>query len=371
MIGSASRPLVIGTRASTLALTQTRGVAADLQRRGLNVEVKTFTTEGDVNRASLSQLGGVGVFAAALRVALLEGDCDLAVHSLKDLPTVPVPGLTVAATPTRVNPADVLVARNSLTFSALPAGSRIGTGSPRRARQIAVARPDLELVDIRGNVPTRVGRVKGLAALAQTAGLGPGRGAEDLDGVVLARAGLQRLGLEGAITDSLDDVIIPAAGQGALALETREDLLTSEEGRNVAQILKIVDDEPTHLEVGAERALLRYLEAGCAAPLGVRGVLTWDQHTESPSGRLELTARVIGNHGELVEVNGETTVLLGVDTAERDFAMAAAQQLGVDLAGELLEAGGGEVANLRAEKPQTSGEFEPHTIEKEKELWGD
>lgn len=370
-IGSAERPLVIGTRASALALTQTRTVASDLQQRGLHVKVQTFTTEGDINRASLASLGGVGVFAAALRVALLEGHCDLVVHSLKDLPTVPVDGLVVAATPTREDPRDVLVARDSLGLADLPAGSRIGTGSPRRARQIALARPDITLVDIRGNVPTRVGRVKGLAAVAERAGLQPGKAAEDLDGVVLARAGLRRLGMDEAITDSLEGTVIPAGGQGALALETRPELLDSEEGRNFAQILKFVDDEPTHLEVSAERALLRYLEAGCAAPLGVRGVVTWDKRVEAPSGRLELTARVIGNQGEVLEVNGETTVLLGAEAAQRDFALAAAQQLGVDLAGELLAAGAATIADLKATKSVPTQSGANQTVDNEKELWGE
>lgn len=370
-IGSAERPLVIGTRASALALTQTRTVASDLEQRGLHVQVQTFTTEGDINRASLASLGGVGVFAAALRVALLEGRCDLVVHSLKDLPTVPVDGLVVAATPTREDPGDVLVARDSLSLADLPAGSRLGTGSPRRARQIAVARPDITLVDIRGNVPTRVGRVKGLAAVAERAGLQPGKAAEDLDGVVLARAGLRRLGMDEAITDSLEGTVIPAGGQGALALETRPELLDAAEGRNFAQILKFVDDEPTRLEVSAERALLRYLEAGCAAPLGVRGVVTWDKRVEAPSGRLELTARVIGNQGEVLEVNGETTVLLGVEAAQRDFALAAAQQLGVDLAGELLAAGAAEIADLKAAKPEPTQGGANQTVDNEKELWGE
>ncbi|EFN94214.1 hydroxymethylbilane synthase [Mobiluncus mulieris] len=351
MIGSAQRPLVIGTRGSKLALTQTRMVAADLEQRGLAVRIETFVTEGDTNRASLSSLGGVGVFAAALRVALLEGRCDLVVHSLKDLPTVEVPGLVVAAIPARVDPADVLVARDGLRLADLPAAARVGTGSPRRARQLAAARPDLSLVDIRGNVPTRIGRVRGLGTRAEQIGLDQGRAKEDLDAVVLARAGLRRLGVEDVATDDLSETILPAGGQGALALETVADGLAAEEGRILAQTLRIVDDEPTRLEVSAERALLRYLEAGCAAPLGVRGQLTWENNaTELLAGVLELRARVVGDNGESVEVSGETTVLLGTDADQRDFALAAAEQLGVDLATELLANGAGEMANLQAAK---------------------
>lgn len=351
MIGSADRPLVIGTRASKLALTQTETVAADLGQRGLKVRIETFTTEGDTNRASLSTMGGVGVFAAALRVALLEKHCDLVVHSLKDLPTVEVPGLVVAAIPAREDPADMLVARDRLTLKELPAKARVGTGSPRRARQLAVARPDLILVDIRGNVPTRIGRVKGLGARAAEIGLDQGHAKEDLDAVILARAGLRRLGLEDVATDDLSETILPAGGQGALALETLSDILEAPEGRILAQTLRIVDDEPSRLETSAERALLRYLEAGCAAPLGIRAQLTWENNaTELPAGTLELRARVVGHNHQSVEVSGETTVLLGTDADQRDFALAAAEQLGVDLATELLANGAGQIANLKASK---------------------
>lgn len=357
MIGSAERPLVIGTRASKLALTQTKQVAADLEQRGLKVEIKTFTTEGDTNRASLSSLGGSGVFAAALRVALLESRCDLIVHSLKDLPTLPVPGLTIAAIPPREDPADVLVARDGLTLADLPPGSRVGTGSPRRARQVALARPDLDLVDIRGNVPTRLGRVKGLGERATQMGLDQGKAKEDLDGVILARAGLRRLGVEAVATDTLSEVVLPAGGQGALALECVAETLERDEARILAQTLRIVDDEPSRLEVSAERALLRYLEAGCAAPLGVRAKLTWgNAHPETPAGRLDLTARVVGDAGQTVEVSGETTVLLGAARDQREFALAAAEQLGVDLAQEMLEQGAGEIVDLKASKSGAPGQ---------------
>lgn len=362
MIGGQDRPLIIGTRASSLALSQTHLVADDLQERGIAVEVKTFTTEGDVNRASLASLGGTGVFAGALRAALLEKRCDVVVHSLKDLPTLEVSGLVIAAIPPRENPADVLVARDGLTLTQLPSGARVGTGSPRRARQIAVVRPDLELVDIRGNVTTRVGRVRGLAAAAEAAGLEKGKAKGDLDAVIVASAGLRRLNLGEVITEDLTEQLLPAGGQGALALECREDFLSDSTARNVAQVLRIVDDEPTRLEVSAERALLRYLEAGCAAPLGVRGTVTWDNTQTEPAGKLELSARVVGEANEVAEVSGETTVLLGVQTEARDFALTAAQQLGVDLAQELLEARGGEIADLKATKTVRT---------EEKDLWGE
>ncbi|VEI49282.1 Porphobilinogen deaminase [Kocuria rosea] len=191
--------LRVGTRGSRLALTQTttaaRAVAA---AGGLEPELVTIRTEGDVLTGPLSQMGGTGVFATALRAALLAGSVDLAVHSLKDLPTAPVPGLEVAAVPEREDPRDALCARDGLTLAGLPAGAKVGTGSPRRAAQVRAARPDLEIVDIRGNVGTRLGRVA------------PG----DLDAVVLAASGLRRLGLEDAITELIDpSVMLPAPGR--------------------------------------------------------------------------------------------------------------------------------------------------------------
>ncbi|MGH7752535.1 MAG: hydroxymethylbilane synthase, partial [Gemmatimonadales bacterium] len=177
----------IGTRASKLALTQTQQTADQLAAiGGFPVELVRITTEGDVKTGSLSQMGGTGVFVAALRDALLQDTCDVAVHSLKDLPTGAAPGLTIAATPKRVDVRDVLCARDGLKLADLPQGAKVGTGSPRRAAQLRAARPDLDVQDIRGNVDTRLGRVPGLPGNAEDA---PG----DLDAVVLAAAGLERI----------------------------------------------------------------------------------------------------------------------------------------------------------------------------------
>ena len=156
----AHSPVLIGTRGSALAVTQTTTVANTLaELGGFDVDLVRVRTEGDVNRAALSQIGGTGVFVAALRESLLAGDCDVAVHSLKDLPTAEADGLTIGAIPARVDVRDALCARDNLTLAQLPAGSKIGTGSPRRAAQLRAARPDLEIIDIRGNVDTRLGRV--------------------------------------------------------------------------------------------------------------------------------------------------------------------------------------------------------------------
>src|SRR4051794_41111325 len=259
----------VGTRASALALTQTGHVVDALTALGggdLTFETVRVRTEGDRLTGSLQSLGGTGVFVTALRDALLDGRCDVAVHSLKDLPTADPDGLRLGAVPPREDPADALCARDGLTLELLPAGARVGTGSPRRAAQLLAARPDLVVVDIRGNVDTRLGRVAG-------SGTGPG----DLDAVVLARAGLARLGRLAAVTQVFEpDVMAPAPGQGALAIEVRADLAADSP---LAAALRLLDHRPTRLAVVAERALLGRLEAGCAAPIGARASLAQDGRT--------------------------------------------------------------------------------------------
>lgn len=239
--------LRLGTRASALATSQSGWVADRLRAAGHEVELVLVRTEGDVSRASLSEIGGTGVFASALRDALHEGRIDLAVHSLKDIPTTPEPGLAIVAVPEREDPRDVLVARDGLTLAELPAGSVVGTGSPRRAAQLAQARPDLTVRDIRGNVGTRIGFVRD----------------GELDAVVLARAGLARLGRLDEATDTLDlSTMLPAPGQGALAVECRTD------ATELADLLaSTLEHPPTRTAVTAERAVLARLEAGCTAPV--------------------------------------------------------------------------------------------------------
>lgn len=242
-----TRALRLGTRASALATSQSGWVADRLRAAGHEVELVTVRTEGDVSRASLTEIGGTGVFASALRDALRRNDIDLAVHSLKDLPTALEPGLVVAAVPEREDPRDVLVARDRLTLAELPAGAVVGTGSPRRAAQLTGLRPDLAVRDIRGNVDTRVGYVRD--------GL--------LDAVVLARAGLARLGRLADATDVLPlHLMLPAPGQGALAVECRADDTPLR-----ALLAEVLEHPPTRAAVDAERAVLSALEAGCTAPV--------------------------------------------------------------------------------------------------------
>lgn len=325
----------IGTRGSALALTQTQQTADQLGAvGGFTTELVRIKTEGDVRTGSLAQLGGTGVFVAALREALLADRCDVAIHSLKDLPTGGTPGLAIGAIPVRADVRDVLCARDGLTLAQLPAGARVGTGSPRRAAQLRAARPDLEVLDIRGNVDTRLGRVPGLPGNAADA---PG----DLDAVVLAAAGLARLGRTDVVSEFFEpEVMLPAPGQGALAVECRvEDAPARENGVLVkdsvqgvlAQALAAIDDADTRLAVSAERALLARLEAGCAAPVGAlarrKGSLLYlDAVVCSPDGK------------QSVRLNKATDGLTDV----------GAHLLGIELAEELLARGVADFAELGA-----------------------
>ena len=306
--GTGSQRLRLGTRGSRLALTQSGQVAEALMAAGgggaaaaagkasegsggLGIDLVTVRTDGDGDRTPLRQLGGVGVFAARLRHALLDGEVDLVVHSFKDLPTQPVEGLEVICVPPREDPRDALCARDSLTLADLPEGARVGTGSPRRAAQLLAARPDLEVVDLRGNVPTRLARVRGLevVGVGTDEPVAPSRAdaAGDLDAVVLALSGLRRLGLEHCASEVLDlETMLPAPAQGALAVEAR----AGEDSVELARAVAALDDEPTRLAVTAERALMARLGAGCAAPVGAWAHLRggdqepWEEHAEHGTG---------------------------------------------------------------------------------------
>lgn len=330
--------LRLGTRGSALALTQSGQVADALRGLGHDVELVTIRSEGDVTAGSLTDAGGLGLFAATLRRALLGGEVDLAVHSLKDLPTAGVPGLVVAAIPPREAPDDALCARDGLTLAALPAGARVGTGSPRRAAQLRARRPDLTVVEIRGNVGTRLARVSS-----------PG-GAGDLDAVVLARAGLARLGLLDAVTDTLD--LVPAAGQGALAVECRADDAATRAA------LEALDDAATRLAVTAERAVLAELRAGCAAPLGAHARLV-DREWEliavvtSPDGTAEVTARRTAWADPARDADPDP----GAGPGSPPTSHPDAEALGRAVAADLLAQGAADVAPLGATRPSRLAEF--------------
>ena len=299
--------LRLGTRASLLATTQSRHVAeAITAATGRAVELVPITSEGDVLTGPLAQMGGTGVFATALRDALLRGECDLLVHSMKDLPTAPFPGIVVGAVPVRQSPRDVLCARDGLTLATLPQGARVGTGSPRRVAQLLAARPDLEVAGIRGNVDSRLKKVAD----------------GEFDAIVLAEAGLRRIGREAAITD-----VLPwptSAAQGALAVELRADDADGEIGAAVAA----VEDPAAALEAALERAVLNRLEAGCAAPVAIDAVHGADAVT--------LVAEVYAEDGTR-SVRAERRLA----ATDIDVATVAA-----DVVHELFEGGAADLADL-------------------------
>ena len=261
----------IGTRASVLARTQSQMIADAL---GAPAELGFISTEGDVNQAPLDRIGGTGIFVSAVRDALLDGRVDLVVHSMKDLPTAPAPGITLIAVPPREDPRDVLCAADGLGLAELPFGAKVGTGSARRAAQLLAVRPDLEVTGLRGNIDTRLGRVRGSNAGRQPGGGAGGRPPQDnLDAVVLAAAGLSRAGRSQYVTEFLDpSVMLSAAAQGALAVECRSDDLESLAARLAAGL----DDPITRACTVAERSFLSTLEAGCTAPVGALAVVVED-----------------------------------------------------------------------------------------------
>jgi hydroxymethylbilane synthase len=239
----------LGTRRSHLAVTQSQHVAEMIRALGHEVELVEIVSDGDRSQAAGTALTGTastGVFVSALRDALLAGEIDVAVHSLKDLPTYPADGIALVAIPLREDPRDVVVARDGLTLAELPAGSKVGTGAPRRSAQLHALGLGLEISGVRGNVDTRIGKVR----------------SGEYDAVVLARAGLARIDRLDEVTEVLDPLqVLPAPGQGALAVECRADA-------ELAGVLAVLDDAHTRAAVTAERAVLATLEGGCAAPIG-------------------------------------------------------------------------------------------------------
>ena len=287
-----TRPIRVGTRASQLARTQSGHVADALRAAlGRDVVLVEVSTEGDVSSAPLASFGGVGVFVSALRDALLRGDVDVAVHSLKDLPTAPHDGIALAAIPQREDPRDVVVARDGLTLGELPQGARVGTGSPRRAAQLHALGLGFVVAGIRGNVDTRIRKVS----------------EGEFDAVVLARAGIARLGRLDEVTEVLDPLqMLPAPGQGALAVECR-----AADTELVEAVRGALDDRHTRAAVTAERTVLAELEAGCSAPVGALAeVAEGDDGEElwiravalSPDGGLAVRRSATGTPEDAVEV---------------------------------------------------------------------
>ncbi|RZU71823.1 hydroxymethylbilane synthase [Micromonospora kangleipakensis] len=297
-------PLRLGTRGSALAMAQSGQIAEALTTAtGREVELVEVVTAGDRSSAPVHRLG-VGVFVSALRDALAARTIDFAVHSYKDLPTAAAPGLHIAAVPTRQDPRDALVAKGGRTLAELPPGAVVGTGALRRIAQLHALGMQLEVTPIRGNVDTRLGRV-----------LGPDA---DLDAVVLARAGLARLGRTDVITETLDPMLmLPAPAQGALAVECRVD------DPDLVELLAVLDHAPSRAAVTAERALLATLEAGCTAPVAAYGELA-----EGDAGE-EIYLR-----GAVISPDGTRDLRLS-----RTGTPADAAEIGKALAAELLELG--------------------------------
>ena len=309
--------LRLGSRKSPMAIAQSGDVARLLtERTGRRVEIVGVTTLGDVSKEHLTQIGGTGVFVSALREALLGGQVDLAVHSLKDLPTGPAAGVTLAAVPPRDDPRDALIARDGAKLADLPPGARIGTGSPRRAAQLLGLRADLRCVPIRGNAGTRLGKVS----------------EGELDAVVLAYAGLARIGHVGAITQVFEpDEMLPAPGQGALAVECRAG------DAELVALLQLVTDEASVAAVTAERSLLEALEAGCSAPIGAYA-----------AGTAQLRM-----HAAVMSPDGSRTL-----RAHGGAPAADAWQLGRDLAAELLRSGASDLISVSEGQANTGNDVQ-------------
>ena len=292
--------LRLGTRKSPMAMAQSLQIArAITERTGREVELVGMTSYGDTTGAQLTQIGGTGVFVSGLRASLLTGEVDLAVHSLKDLPTAPAEGIVLAAGPARDDPRDALAARGGAKLADLPPAARIGTGSARRAAQLLILRSDLVPVPVRGNAGTRLAKV--------TSG--------ELDAVVLAYAGLTRIGRLDAVTQTFEpEEMVPAPGQGALAVECRADRA------DLAALLAQVEDPGSRAATTAERALLAALQAGCLAPVGA-----YASGTE-----------VLRLDGVVVSADGGTAL-----RGSASGPAAGAERLGQDVAADLLRRGAG------------------------------
>jgi hydroxymethylbilane synthase len=306
----------IGTRGSLLATTQAGLIRDALIAKGYRAELVVVSTAGDRSSAPIADIG-VGVFTAALRDAIADGRVDMAVHSYKDLPTKQDDRFLIAAIPPREDARDALVARDGMVLGELPAGSVIGTSSPRRTAQLRALGLGLEIRPLRGNLDTRLNRVS----------------SGDLDGVVVARAGLARIGRLGAITESLEPVqMLPAPAQGALAVECRAG------DTELAALLGELDDPDTRAAVTAERTLLAELEAGCSAPVGAIAEVV---ESIDEDGRVfeELSLR-----GCVAALDGSDVIRAsGIGTPDR------ARELGLSVAAELFELGAREVLVQRTE----------------------
>ncbi|WP_424452118.1 hydroxymethylbilane synthase [Paenibacillus pinisoli] len=303
------RVIVVGTRQSALALTQTGQVIDELKRiseqegLGYTFEIRKIVTKGDrILDVTLSKVGGKGLFVKEIEQALLDGEIDIAVHSMKDMPFQLQEGLMNGATPRRVNPLDCLVTKEGGDLDSLPQGARVGTSSLRRSSQLKNRRPDLQLESIRGNIDSRIRKLE----------------TEGFDAVVLAAAGLSRMGWEDRISALIpEDVCIPAVGQGALGIECREN------DEQIRELLSLLNDRETEITVRAERSFLGTLNGGCQVPIGAYATIVSE---EADGPLLELTGMVGSPDGEtlLKEIKrGKDPEKLGKEVAESLIASGA------------------------------------------------
>lgn len=299
------KSIVIGTRGSKLALWQAEHIASLIRERfpAIEVNLKKIVTTGDkILDVPLAKIGGKGLFTKELENAMLSGEIDLAVHSLKDMPTELPEGLMLAAITIRADASDAFVSLRYNSLDELPQGAKVGTSSLRRRAQILKYRPDLQTIDLRGNLDTRIKKLEN----------------QEMDAIILATAGLKRLGLEQYITQILPAAIcLPAVGQGALAIETRQD------DAEVLSVLEFLNDSETIAAVTAERAYLREVQGGCQVPVGVHGEVNGDQLL------LEATILKIDGTKEVREQ------ICG--------SCSEAEELGIKLAQQMLAAGGKEI----------------------------
>ena len=297
------RPLIIGTRGSLLATTQTRLISSSLETvAGYRISEKIIRTEGDDVTTSLTKPARPGVFVAALRMALLRGEVDVIVHSFKDLPSLPEKDIVIAAVPKREDYRDALVSRKHVLLMDLPAGARVGTSSPRRSARIAHVRPDLMILPMRGNVDTRLRKVD----------------EGEYDAAVLAVAGLNRVGYADKITQFFtSDLLLPAPAQGALAVECRND------DAELITTLSLIDDPLTRFVTTAERAVLLGIGATCATAIGALG--------KYKDGTLSLTAELSAPDGDEHERASMVQDSVTIDNIE------AAHELGLALAAQILK----------------------------------
>ena len=300
--------LVVGTRSSQLALWQADFVIGELKKKypELVVEKRLMTTKGDkILNAPLAKIGGKGLFTKELETAMLEGEIDIAVHSLKDMPVVVPEGLVITAITQRADPGDAFVSPKYKSFQQLPAGAKVGTSSLRRKAQLLHARPDLQIEDLRGNVNTRLRKME----------------EENFDGIILACAGLKRLGFGDKIRQVLPQTMcLPAVGQGALAIECRQ------ADKETRELLEFLNDRCTRLCTEAERGFLATVEGGCQVPVGV--------HAVSAEAGIRVEAVI-------ASLDGSTLLRDALEAEVKDAQEARA--VGVNLAEKLLARGGREI----------------------------